>query len=196
MYRIALFMGCLPRLLSSDPSPAFCSAEVSGFRKWQVTAKCLYYMKNNDEEVSPYTGHTDCLTHEFLNTAYPCLNEKQLGIGETTITGRKALVNKKGMFMIEELQRIALQRCTTACDAIRLMDDTYCSYTKGNPIPLLPNNISILRSTINLNLDYFFSSILKPFLENVIRNFILDTKRLERFSMRQSLALVLKVKPF
>ena len=189
-------MCCLPRLLSSDPSPAFCSAEVSGFRKWQVTAKCLYYMKNNDEEVSPYTGHTDCLTHEFLNTAYPCLNEKQLGIGETTITGRKALVNKKGMFMIEELQRIALQRCTTACDAIRLMDDTYCSYTKGNPIPLLPNNISILRSTINLNLDYFFSSILKPFLENVIRNFILDTKRLERFSMRQSLALVLKVKPF
>jgi len=22
-------------------------------------------MKNNDEEVSPYTGHTDCLTHEM-----------------------------------------------------------------------------------------------------------------------------------
>ena len=38
--------------------------------------------------------------------------------------------------------------------------------------------------------------LLKPFLENVIRDFVLDTKRLERFSMRQSLRLVLKVKPF
>ena len=37
--------------------------------------------------------------------------------------------------------------------------------------------------------------LLKPFLENVIRDFVLDTKRLERFSMRQSLGLVLKVKP-
>ena len=28
-------------------------------------------------------------TYQFLNTSYPCLNEKQLGIGETTISGRK-----------------------------------------------------------------------------------------------------------
>ena len=47
-----LYVGCLPRLLSSDPSPAFCSAKVSGFRKWQVTAMRLYCMENNDEEVS------------------------------------------------------------------------------------------------------------------------------------------------
>ena len=40
------------QLLSSDPSPAFCSAKVSGFRKWQVTAMRLYCMENNDEEVS------------------------------------------------------------------------------------------------------------------------------------------------
>ena len=46
MYRIALSVGCLPRLLSSDPSPAFCSAKVSGFRKWQVTAMRLYCMEN------------------------------------------------------------------------------------------------------------------------------------------------------
>ena len=38
--------------------------------------------------------------------------------------------------------------------------------------------------------------LLKPFLENVIRDFVLDTKRLEGFSMRQCLGLVLKVKPF
>ena len=53
-----------------------------------------------------------------------------------------------------------------------------------------------LRSTVNLDFNYFFAGILKPFLENVIRDFVLDTKRLEGFSMRQSLTLVLKVKPF
>ncbi|VYU12262.1 Uncharacterised protein [Paraprevotella clara] len=35
-----------------------------------------------------------------------------------------------------------------------------------------------------------------PFLKNIIRNFVLNTKRLERFAMRQGLGLVLKVKPF
>ena len=53
-----------------------------------------------------------------------------------------------------------------------------------------------LGSTINLNLNYFFASILKPFLEDVIRDVVLQTKRLERFSMRQCLGLVLKIKSF
>ena len=60
-------------------------------------------------------------TYSFLNTAYPCLNEKQLAIGETTIYGREDLINKEGLFMIEELERIALQRCTTAREAIGLI---------------------------------------------------------------------------
>ncbi|MDE6792637.1 MAG: C69 family dipeptidase, partial [Muribaculaceae bacterium] len=60
-------------------------------------------------------------TYRFLDTAYPCLNEKQLAMGETTFSGRDTLVNKNGMFMIEELQRVALERCTTAREAIQLM---------------------------------------------------------------------------
>ena len=52
------------------------------------------------------------------------------------------------------------------------------------------------RSTLNLNFDYFFSSILKPFLKDVIRDIVLNREPLERFPMRQSLGLVLKVKPF
>ena len=60
-------------------------------------------------------------TYAYLNTAYPCLNEKQLGIGETTITGRDVLENKNGLFLVEELERIALQRCSTARDAIKLI---------------------------------------------------------------------------
>lgn len=67
-------------------------------------------------------------TFAFMDTAYPCMNEKQLGIGETTISGRRELENPKGMFMIEELERVALQRCTTARDAIRLMGELILKY--------------------------------------------------------------------
>src|SRR3990172_85704 len=51
-------------------------------------------------------------TYSYLNVAYPCLNEKQLGMGETTIGGRDELRNDEGMFLIEELQSLAFERCT------------------------------------------------------------------------------------
>ena len=73
--------------------------------------------------VIPQVRHT----YRYLDTAYPCLNEKQLAIGETTISGRDTLQNKKGMFMIEELERIALERC-----AIRLMGDLVKRYGYGD----------------------------------------------------------------
>ena len=121
----------------------------SNYRTWMDIVPSASY--DHDTTTTVYTGrmHTEYAegtrgmiakgtlpearsTYQFLNTAYPCLNEKQLGIGETTITGRKALVNKKGMFMIEELQRIALQRCTTARDAIRLMGELIEKYGYGD----------------------------------------------------------------
>lgn len=60
-------------------------------------------------------------TFAYLSTAYPCMNEKQLAMGETTIYGRQELRNEEGLFLIEELQKIALQRCSTARQAIALM---------------------------------------------------------------------------
>ena len=60
-------------------------------------------------------------TYAYLNTAYPSLNEKQVAIGETTFSGPDTLRNGKGMFLVEELCRIALQRCDNARDAVRLM---------------------------------------------------------------------------
>lgn len=60
-------------------------------------------------------------TFAFLSTAYPCMNEKQLAVGETTIYGREELKNENGLFLIEELQKIALQRCKTAREAIALI---------------------------------------------------------------------------
>ena len=71
-------------------------------------------------------------TYRFLNTAYPCLNEHQLGIGETTYGGRDTMENKAGMFMIEELARVALERCTTAREAIRLMGELIKKYGYGD----------------------------------------------------------------
>lgn len=67
-------------------------------------------------------------TYRFLDTSYPCLNERQLAIGETTIEGVPALVNPQGMFMIEELERIALERCTTARQAIKLIGELIEKY--------------------------------------------------------------------
>ncbi|WP_439183748.1 dipeptidase [Carboxylicivirga taeanensis] len=71
-------------------------------------------------------------TFSFLNTAYPCLNEKQLAIGETTFVGPKELVNENGMFLIEELERIALERCSTARDAIQLIGELIEEYGYGD----------------------------------------------------------------
>ena len=71
-------------------------------------------------------------TYRYLNTAYPCLNEHQLGIGETTYGGRDTMENKAGMFMIEELARVALERCTTAREAIRLMGELIKKYGYGD----------------------------------------------------------------
>ena len=71
-------------------------------------------------------------TYAYLNTAYPCLNEKQLAIGETTFGGRRELRNKKGLFLIEELERVALERCTTARQAITLIGELVKKYGYGD----------------------------------------------------------------
>ncbi len=71
-------------------------------------------------------------TYAYLNTAYPCLNEKQLAIGETTFGGPDTLVNKNGMFLIEELERVALMRCDNARDAIRLIGRLVKEYGYGD----------------------------------------------------------------
>jgi len=59
-----------------------------------LNGKCrgyeLGYKKNEIPEVKE--------TYAFLNTAYPCLNEKQLAIGETTLRGKEELSNQEGLF--------------------------------------------------------------------------------------------------
>jgi dipeptidase len=67
-------------------------------------------------------------TYAFLNVAYPCMNEHQLAIGETTIGGRRELYNPEGVFTIEEIERLMLERCTNARDAIRLAGELVKKY--------------------------------------------------------------------
>lgn len=71
-------------------------------------------------------------TYAFLNTAYPCMNEKQLAIGETTIGSKRDLYNPEGMFMIEEIERLMLERCTTAREAIKLAGQLVKEYGYGD----------------------------------------------------------------
>ena len=78
--------------------------------------------------VIPQVAHT----YSFLNTAYPCMNEKQLAMGESTFSGPDTLVNKNGMFLIVELERIALERCDNARDVIRLIGELIKQYGYGD----------------------------------------------------------------
>jgi dipeptidase len=71
-------------------------------------------------------------TYAFFNTAYPCMNEKQLAIGETTIGSKRDLYNPEGMFMIEEIERLMLERCTTAREAIKLAGQLVKEYGYGD----------------------------------------------------------------
>ncbi len=82
-------------------------------------------------------------TYKYFNTAYPSMNEKQLAIGETTFSGPDTLVNKNAMFMIEELQKIALQRCDNARDAIKTIGEMIEKYgyaDKGECLTIADKN--------------------------------------------------------
>jgi dipeptidase len=71
-------------------------------------------------------------TYQFMNVGYPCMNEHQLMIGETTIGGRRELRNDEGLFNIENLQEIVLQRCRTAREAIQMIGRLVKEYGYGD----------------------------------------------------------------
>ncbi len=121
----------------------------SWYRTWMKMEPSKDYERDTVTSVyegrmhTEYPGDTDGMkkkgeiaqarhTYRYLDTAYPCLNERQLAIGETTFSGRDTMRNEKGMFMIEELQRIALERCSTAREAIKLMGRLIEKYGYGD----------------------------------------------------------------
>ncbi len=60
------------------------------------------------------------VTHGYINTAYPCMNEHQLAIGESTFGGRKELRSDKGLIDCQQLVQLMVERCKTARQAIKL----------------------------------------------------------------------------
>ncbi|PID91582.1 MAG: peptidase C69 [Bacteroidetes bacterium] len=67
-------------------------------------------------------------TYQFLNTAYPCMNEYQLGIGESTFGGRQELQSDEGLIDCQRLCRLMLERCKTAREAIKLAGELTARY--------------------------------------------------------------------
>lgn len=72
----------------------------------------------------PQAAHT----YQFLNTAYPCVNEKQLAIGESTFGGRAELKSDSGLIDCQRLCMLMLQRCTTARQAIQMAGELLKKY--------------------------------------------------------------------
>ncbi len=67
-------------------------------------------------------------TYGFINTAYPCMNTKQLAIGESTFGGRAELQSNDGLIDCQRLIQLMLERCTTAREAILMADELTKKY--------------------------------------------------------------------
>ncbi len=133
------------RLASTDGSVITCHSCDGNYRTWVKMEPHQKHGKNTVNKIYHGKLHTETPwdmrnvveageipqveeTFAFLNTAYPCMNEKQLAIGETTIGGKRELRNSEGLFLIEELERIMLERCTTAREAIKLAGELVKEY--------------------------------------------------------------------
>ena len=62
-------------------------------------------------------------TYGYLRALFGVINEKQVGIGETTISGRRESRNANGFFDITNLSMYALERGATAREAIQVMGE-------------------------------------------------------------------------
>lgn len=67
-------------------------------------------------------------TFQYVNSAYPCLNEKQLGTGESTFGGRSCLQSDNGLLDCTQLCQILMERCSTARQAIQTAGELIQAY--------------------------------------------------------------------
>jgi dipeptidase len=67
-------------------------------------------------------------TYQYINTAYPCMNDKQLGIGESTFGGRDELQSDEGLIDCQRLCKLMVERCTTARQAITMAGELVKQY--------------------------------------------------------------------
>ncbi len=90
----------------------------------------MYKRTNCDTTAMPSYSHTKIgeipqvkHTYGYINTAYPCMNEFQLAIGESTFGGRSLLQSDAGLIDCQRLCQLMLERCKTAREALELTRD-------------------------------------------------------------------------
>ncbi len=95
----------------------------------------MYKRVQNDSLAMPAYAHINIgeipqvrNTYGYINTAYPSLNQKQLGIGESTFGGREELQSDSGLIDCQRLCQLMLERTTNARDAISLAGELLKEY--------------------------------------------------------------------
>ena len=68
------------------------------------------------------------VTHKYLNTALPCINEHQVAVGEATFTGKEIMKSDNGIIDYYEVNRLMLERAKTAREAIKVADEITQKY--------------------------------------------------------------------
>ena len=72
-------------------------------------------------------------TYSYIHAVFGNINEKQLGINESTIGCRSELRNPNAQICITELTMLAMERCETAREAVQLMGEIAEKYGYGGP---------------------------------------------------------------
>jgi len=81
------------------------------------------YVYNTVGEI-PQVKHT----YAYVNSAYPCINEHQLAIGESTFGGREQLQSNEGLLDCTMLCKLMVERCTTVREAIKMTGELVAQY--------------------------------------------------------------------
>lgn len=110
--------------------------EVVPHRKHPKGAECPVFLKTDymvsygDTAGLVYSGSIPQPpeTYGHIYSIYPCINEHQLAIGESTFGGKEVLKSEKGMINCYELTRILAERCRTARRAIELAGELLGKY--------------------------------------------------------------------
>ena len=150
-HRTRSWMNIMP---SRDHAPG---AMVTMYKRNPDDSKAMPTYRHDSIGVIPQVPHT----HGFINTAYPCMNEHQLGIGESTFGGRSELQSNAGLIDCQRLCQLMLERCRTAREAIRRR-------ARREGVPLAPHaeRIIDLAGYFPMFLQIACSSLFECVLEN------------------------------
>ena len=88
------------------------------------------YEPNDSLEMKDWHGNVRGWVKQVPHTyaVVGLMNEHQLAISETTFSGREELRNPEGLLHYWDMMTLALQRCRTAREAIKVMTDLVAEY--------------------------------------------------------------------